>query len=421
MMSDERFDDVRLVPHHAHANDPHVCDRSARVRREVGTRMPLPRRLNVLIACPGVGRERRGFETFAEECFRALRDDDRLNLMLAKGAGRTAADEFVVRSVARRSRAARAVGRPLGRGGLWAEQATFAAGLTPKLLRLRPDVVLLSEWELGSWLWRWRRATRSAFRVVLSNGAPYSPPFATFDHVQQLTEAHRAAAMAAGEPAYKHSVVPYGFFVPSRIEPQRERNELRRKLQLPQGRPIVISVGSLDFHHKRHDDVLRAIAATRTAPFLLLLGERGPETPAVEALARSLLLGGSYAIRTVEPREIRSYYAASDVFVLAARREGFGRVLVEACGAGLPCIVNDFAVAREVLGPWGIYEDTADPGRIAARIDEALEQDPRGSPLPERRRQAMHERYDWSSLRDRYVALFERAARTPLQATNGRG
>jgi glycosyltransferase involved in cell wall biosynthesis len=383
--------------------------------------MSSPRPLKVLIACPGVGRERRGFETFAEECFRALRDDDRLKLLLAKGAGRPGADEFVIRSVARRSRPARAVGRPLGRDDLWAEHATFAAGLAPKLLRLRPDVVLLSEWALGTWLWRWRRATRSGFRVLLSNGAPYSPPFGSFDHVQQLSEAHRAAALAAGESAQKHSVVPLGFFVPDRIEPRRERDELRRKLQLPRGRPIAISVGSLDFNHKRHDDLLRAVAATRTAPFLLLLGERGPETPAVEALARSLLPADSYAIRTVEPLEVASYYAASDVFVLASGREGFGRVYVEACGAGLPCIVNDFTVAREVLGPWGVYENMADPGRVAARIDEALEQDSRGSPLAERRRQAMHELYDWSSLRDRYVALFERAASTPLQATNGRG
>jgi glycosyltransferase involved in cell wall biosynthesis len=376
--------------------------------------MPLPRPLRVLIACPGVGRERRGFETFAEECFRALRDDDRLKLGLAKGAGRSAPDEFVIRSVARRSRSARALGRPLGRDDLWAEQATFAAGLAPKLMRLRPDVVLVSEWAVGAWLWRWRRATRSGFRVLLSNGGSYSPPFWRFDHVQQLSEAHRASALLAGEPAEKHSVVPYGFFVPGRIAPQRERDDLRRKLRLPLDCKIAISVGSLDFHVKRHDDLLRAVASTRTAPFLVLLGERGPETPALEALARSLLPHDNYAIRTVEPRDVASHYAVSDVFVLAARREGFGRVYVEACGAGLPCIVNDFVVAREVLGPWGIYEDMSDPGRIAARIDEVLEQESEGAQLAERRRKAMHELYDWSSLREQYVALFERAARAAL-------
>src|SRR5205085_2698803 len=96
-------------------------------------------------------------------------------------------------------------------------------------------------------------------------------------------------------------------------------------------------------------------------------------------------------------------------------REGFGRVFVEACGSGLPVIVNDFAVAREVLGEWGIFTDMTSTAAVAQALDTILTTLPEQRAKADERRRAMFERYDWSSLGDRYVDLFQRVARLPYR------
>src|SRR2546427_13116279 len=78
VVADEDFDDVRLVPDRADADGVHAGLFSSSVAA---------RRLKIVVACPGAGRERRGFETFAEELFRAFRDDPQLEDALAGGAG----------------------------------------------------------------------------------------------------------------------------------------------------------------------------------------------------------------------------------------------------------------------------------------------------------------------------------------------
>ena len=367
------------------------------------------RRLRVLIACPGVGRERRGFETFADELFQAFRDDERLQVELAKSAAPWRPGDIRVPSLARGGRAARAAGRVVRRHGLWAEQASFSGVLAPRLLSLRPDVVYLSEWAPGVWLSRWRRFARLRFRVLLSNGGSYMPPFDAFDHVQQLTKLHYDAALAGGEPPERHTLLPYGFTIPERVATPDEKARLREQLSLPQDRSIAIAVGSLDVTIKRHDQVVRAAARTQARPFVVLLGQRGPETPQLESLTASVLEPPDYLIASAEPDAVDGYLRAADVFVLASPREGMGRAPVEAAGVGLPCIVNDHPVLREVLGSAARYVDTEDVDAVAAALDAELAE-PGGHERADERRRTMHERYDWSSLRDRYVELLERAA-----------
>jgi glycosyltransferase involved in cell wall biosynthesis len=90
--------------------------------------------------------------------------------------------------------------------------------------------------------------------------------------------------------------------------------------------------------------------------------------------------------------------------------EGFGRVFVEACSSGLVCVVHDFPVARELLGRWGTYVDMRDPRALTEELARALASAPRRRESVDAQRREMTERFDWSSLRDRYVTMFQRAA-----------
>lgn len=59
--------------------------------------------MKVAIACSGLGRLRRGFETFAEDLFRHLRSDGENDVVLFEGDGDTVDAEFVLRNIPRQS------------------------------------------------------------------------------------------------------------------------------------------------------------------------------------------------------------------------------------------------------------------------------------------------------------------------------
>ena len=371
-------------------------------------------RLRVVIACGGIGFAQRGFETLSRECFDALRARDDIELTLVKGRGERRPGELVAPTVGRDSLAARAGARMLGRDGFYVEQLGFTASIIPIIARRRPDVVYFSEWWLGRGLARVRRRTRARFRLLLSNGGPYPPErFDHVDHVHQLTPHELERAVDAGVPREAQTLIELGVDLDgARGAPSGgDRAALRRALDLPADRAVVLSVAALAFHHKRVDYVVRELASLpEPRPFLVLLGQREAETPRLLALADALLGPGGYAARTVAPGEVARYYAAADVFVLASLWEAFGRVMVEALGHGLPCVVHDGPTQRFVLGDGGgMMADFTKAGALARLLPEALRTADDES-ARERRRRAAHERFAWERLAPRYVDMMRRCA-----------
>ena len=365
--------------------------------------------LRVLLASPGLGHQARGAETFTAECFAALRDDPRLDLILAAGAGPRRRDELRIPTLPRDSAWGIRLGSRLGGDGYTGEVSSFTIGLLPHLVRLRPRVVYVSDLLLLRLLRRWRRATRSRFRLLLWNGAPYPPPFPEVDLVQQLTEERVRLARDAGERSERQDFVPPGLSLARRrvVLDAEAKRALRRRLGIETERPVVVSVGVLDPHTKGQDRLARACARSEREPTVVLLGARADATAALEEAARSALGEDRLVVRTVERAEVDDYYDAADVFALASLREGFGIVFVEAAAHGLPCVVDPDSGARDVLGVWGTYVDTRDEAAFAAAIDAALEA---GEADAVARHEAMVARYDWTSLTESYVAMFQRAA-----------
>ena len=376
--------------------------------------MPRP---NVFLVCPGLGHVARGFETFTRECFEALVPDDRLDLHLYKGAGPAADRECAVWCLRRDGLAARFLGPAIRRDAYYVEQTVFALGLIAEIVRMRPDVIYFSDGVVGSVLWRWRRLKRERFKLLLSNGGQLGPPaFPRFDHVHQVSEVYHAESLRAGRPAKTQTLIPYGF----RIEPRfrglgaEERVALRHALGLPTGRPIVLSVGSLDHSVKRMDYVIREVASLPAPrPYLLLLGNAECETPAINRIGNELLGTEGFRTATVPPDEIRAYYRAADVFVLASLKEGFGRVFVEALAQGLPCLAHDDSVPRAILGEYGLFGDFSASGALAELIKQVHPEKETES-LKQARHQSVYERFSWDRLRDEYVEMIRRCAAIPI-------
>ena len=371
-------------------------------------------RIRVLIACPGLGFSLRGFERVASDTFEALSGRPEIDVWLAKGHGPSTGNDRTAPTIARDSALARALARGIRRQDFWAEQIAFSLTVQPLLARLRPEVVMLSEWALAANLGRLRRLTKRRFRILLCNGAPGTPPFpAGVDHVQQVTQPLADAALAAGFPASRQTVLSHGVRIPADFEPpsDEELAALRARLGLPVDRRILLSVGAINRWHKRMDYLVREVASfpAEDRPHLVMVGAREAETDEILRLADRLLGPAGYTARTVAEDEVADYYRAADALALASGFEGFGLALAEGLGHGLPVIAHDMPVTRFVLGDGGYFADLAEPGALARTLTGLGESDGVRARGAERHRIA-HRRFSWDALTARYIEMLQRVA-----------
>jgi glycosyltransferase involved in cell wall biosynthesis len=365
----------------------------------------------VVLACSGLDHVQRGFETFARECFEALRDQPGIEIRLVKGSGPPRDRERSIPTLRSDTAPARAIGRLTRRPPFFAEHVTFALSLIPLLARRRPDVVYFSEWWVGRVLAAWRRFGRGRWKLVLSNGSLAPGPYPHLDHVQQLVPGALDAVVARGVSAHNQSVLPLGVAMgPAlrRTSPE-ERAQLRATLGLPADRRILVSVGAIN-RQKRHSYVIDEVASLpEPRPFLLLAGQREAETPEVETHAAARLGAHGHKILTVPSERMPDVYRASDAFVLASLWEGSPRALVEALSHGLPCLTHDYPVMIWLMGGHGAAADFTQPGALAGLL-AGLRDDDLGEPAREARHASVHERFSWDSLAPRYVEFLRRVA-----------
>src|SRR3990172_9118032 len=141
--------------------------------------------MRVAIACPGLGRIRRGFETFAEDLFRHVRSADRVEAVLFKGAGDPAPSEFPLWNLPRSSSIWRLT---LGSVDPYvAEQLTFAISLARRLKTERFDLVHVSDCQVASLVSHLTNDQRDRPRILFSNGGPMVPAdYQRFDFIHQM-------------------------------------------------------------------------------------------------------------------------------------------------------------------------------------------------------------------------------------------
>jgi glycosyltransferase involved in cell wall biosynthesis len=362
-----------------------------------------------------LGTADRGFESFTRDLYEAIRSSPSLDVTLFRGGGAPIQGERVLRLIDHRWRSSQVAAGLVGKAPERAEEFGFGLRLASFVLRERPDLVFIPDNAVGHVLYRVRQATGAKFRMLLHNGAPVAPPFYRWNHVHQTAPLHYEAAIAAGEPPSKHTLLPIPTTLPAGKAPGPEDVvALRGRLNLPVNRTLLLSVGALNRWHKRMDYVVTEVASLPTdqRPFLLLLGKTEPETPQIIAEARRLLGPDGFTFRTVRAAEVHDYYRAADVFTLASLKEGFGRAYVEALSHGLPCLVDDNPVTRYVLGDDADFGHLSEPGNLASllKVRMARPLDPTArADQAERTR----ERFAWERLTPSYIDMIHRAAATP--------
>ena len=369
--------------------------------------------VRVFFPCTGLGRQRRGYETFTRECAAALHGDARLAVTVFGGGGPyAAADERSVANFPRDGAVARAAGTLFHREPYFVEQASFFAAFLPHLMAGRPDVVYFADLNLGNACWHWRRISGQRFRLLFYNGGATSEPFTRCDLVQQVSPEHYVAALARGESAERQVLLPHGVNVTAEVAPASatERARIRTELGLPTDRPVILSAGMIDTSVKRMDYLIRELAALgEPRPFLLLAGATSGDTPRVVEIARAALGDGGFSVRTFPPEQMRLVYRAVDTFALASLREGFGLAIVEALAEGLPCVLHETPTTDYVAGPHALRGDLRAAGAMAPLLRQAIAAGGDAAAMQARHRW-VRERFSWDILRGRYADLLYAAA-----------
>ena len=93
----------------------------------------------------------------------------------------------------------------------------------------------------------------------------------------------------------------------------------------------------------------------------------------LEAIARGAGVADRTAIRSyVSDDTLAALYARAGAFVFLSDYEGFGLTPLEALSCGVPIVVGDTPVAREVYGDAARYVGTSDVAAAAAALEAML-------------------------------------------------
>ena len=230
------------------------------------------------------------------------------------------------------------------------------------------------------------------------------------DHFVANTRAIKSANSAAlGIPPHKISVIHRGrdpaAFLSSR--PAAVDN-LRRRLQLPEGAPVLLNVARLVLA-KNQLELIRAVpAAVRAMPdCILLIAGEGPERFALQreiarlGIARNVRLLGNRA-------DVPDLLQLANLFVFPSLYEGHPGALVEAMFAALPIVASDIPVHRETLldGALGELAPLGNSRALSERILRLLHDPAHARNLGACARASALQRFDIRAIAAQHDALY---------------
>ena len=178
--------------------------------------------------------------------------------------------------------------------------------------------------------------------------------------------------------------------------------------------PLVLYVGSV-FNRRRLRDLIKAfavVARTNAALRLEIVGDnRTHPHEDLPAIAASAGVADRVGIRPyVSDAALADLYSRAAVFAFLSEYEGFGLTPLEALAHGVPPVVLDTAVAREVYGDAAVFVPKDDVDAAADAIRALLcDADARAAIFE--RAPAVLGRYSWERTARDTLAAIESAAR----------
>jgi len=331
----------------------------------------------VAMVCSGLGRVRRGNETWAHTVAEALHAAGWPVTLFGGGPLETKCPYVQVGNWPRESF--------LSRFGMsWhnryvIEQLTFASALKRHLARDPHPLIHVADPSLGQRLQRSAKSIGS--QLVYKDGLLLGPPWCRqFDVVQVLAPAYLEAARNESVDVSKWFTIPH-LVDTEHFQPPADRAAVRRRLfgdKLSPSATVVLAVGDLSPNsNKRLDWIAQEVATLPAAerPYVVFIGQASPaDAHAFQDKVTGLLRERALVLTNVKPTEMPAYYQAADIFAHAAQREPFGIVFLEAMASGLPVLAHDYEVTKWIVGDGGVTLDMSAHGELARRIQTWIQQ-----------------------------------------------
>ncbi|HEY2435338.1 MAG TPA: glycosyltransferase family 1 protein [Vicinamibacterales bacterium] len=179
--------------------------------------------------------------------------------------------------------------------------------------------------------------------------------------------------------------------------------------------PLVLYVGSI-FNRRRLPATITAFAAataSRPEARLIIAGaDRSYPVLDLAGLATEAGVGKRVELKEyVSDDELTSLYSRASAFVFLSEYEGFGLTPLEALSAGVPIVVLDTAVAREIYGDAAWFVPPDNDVRGAATAIRTLLEDPASRARMLQDAAAVLSRYSWETAADATLRGIEGIAR----------
>lgn len=239
---------------------------------------------------------------------------------------------------------------------------------------------------------RWRRAW-------VTRGSAWRARTVLTDSAFSRDEVHRLLGVAHDRVA----VVPLGLGMPAGVAGTAAGRE-----------PLVLFVGSI-FNRRRVPDVVSAfteLAQSQPNARLELVGEdrTWPSIGLDDVIAGSAAADRIRARSWVSDAVLLDMYQRASAFVFLSEYEGFGLTPLEALAHGVPVVLLDTPVAREVCGDAALFVEAGDISGTARAMQVLLTDD------GVRRRllaaaSRLLPRYSWSAAAQATLAALRAAAR----------
>lgn len=201
-----------------------------------------------------------------------------------------------------------------------------------------------------------------------------------------------------------------------------DREEFRRRMNIPQGSLLIGTVGELK-RQKGHEDYLRAaniIAREEERAHFIIAGAdstgTGAHRAALERLIKELNLTKRVHF-TGWLDNVAPLMAALDVYLSASHTESFGLAIVEAMACGLPVVATATEGAREIIeiNKTGILVPLGETEALARTVISLLDNPTARARLSQQARQAARERFGLEKM----VTATEQVYREALNEKQG--
>lgn len=177
--------------------------------------------------------------------------------------------------------------------------------------------------------------------------------------------------------------------------------------------PLVLYTGTI-FNRRRLPDLIAAFArvvdAVPGARLVIVGTDRTCPPQDLRTLAASHGIEARVQVCEYLPdTELDALYARAAVFAFLSEYEGFGMTPLEALAHGVPIVVADTPVAREVYGDAAVFVGTGDIRATADALTRLLvSAEARGTQLAGA--PAVLQRYSWDAAAEQTLPVLEQAA-----------